>query len=522
MSAAMLQALPLAAATLKARQARTRPERDAAMADVRLFARHCRVQDADGVEIDFGKVGWAWQFVLIAVWALTKMSVVLKARQLGVSWLAAIFALWTAIRRPGQSVLFISRRQEDADKLLEKVAYVYDRLPAWRPRANVNTRSISFPGIGSEIESLPAHADIGRSRTANLVVLDEHAHQPFARKILQAVLAAAEQGKILSISSANGQGALHSQLFINGHRGQPLEPMALDDGTRLPLQITRNPGPNGWRSIFVPFNAHPERDAAWRIRARAAAEQLSDAEFAQEYPADPVEAITMTGRPVFRAEDIHRQVLEPGTTGETGLVSYRPPEAGKVYVIGADVGEGLATSDWSSATVLERDSGEQMAQLRGRWAPDVYAAKLDRLARLYASKADPGHPHPVIVAVERNNHGHAVLLRLIQLHGSVAPYTIAHLVGTGVKKRAGWLTTSANRPVLVDQLEAALRTGAIRLHDASTVDQLSFFHYNDDGRPEATEGYHDDDVFALGIAWQVRRRAFGRVLDIRRPTAVAA
>jgi hypothetical protein len=30
----------------------------------------------------------------------------------------------------------------------------------------------------------------------------------------------------------------------------------------------------------------------------------------------------------------------------------------------------------------------------------------------------------VIVAVERNNHGHAVLLRLVQLHADSAPYTI--------------------------------------------------------------------------------------------------
>ena len=29
--------------------------------------------------------------------------------------------------------------------------------------------------------------------------------------------------------------------------------------------------------------------------------------------------------------------------------------------------------------------------------------------------------------------------------------------------------------------------------------------------PEGQEGYHDDDVLAVGIAWQVRRRAFGRV-----------
>jgi hypothetical protein len=69
--------------------------------------------------------------------------------------------------------------------------------------------------------------------------------------------------------------------------------------------------------------------------------------------------------------------------------------------------------------------------------------------------------------------------------------------------------------VLVDQLEAALRTSAIILHDAGTVEQFSTFHWNDDGKPEASEGGHDDDVMAAGIALQARRVSFGRMLDVQ-------
>jgi hypothetical protein len=471
-------------------------ERDAAMADVDTFARHCKIQDAEGAEIAFRDAGWVWQFQLLALWVVIRLCVVLKARQLGVSWLAAMYALWVAIRRPGQSVLLISRRQEDADKLLEKVAYIWERLPGWRPRAVVNVRTIKFPGLGSEIEALPASENIGRSRTAQLVILDEHAHQPFARKIFLAIKAVAEKGQVLSISSANGQGALHSQIYLAAKAGT-----------------------NGWKAVFIPARAHPDRQApGWRERERAALEQLADAEFAQEYPDNDVEAITTTGRPVFRHEDLGRQPVEAGTPGAPGLTVYRLPEAGKVYVVGADVGEGLSTSDWSSAHVLERDSGEQVASLRGRWTPDVFADKLDKLARSYARHATPTSRMPVIVGVERNNHGHAVLLALARLHGGTAPYQVFR----GKDKRVGWLTTSASRPVLVDQLEEALRISAMTLHDASSVDQMATFAYNDDGRPEAQDGYHDDDVLALGIAWQLRRRAFGRVLDVRKPEVKAA
>jgi len=45
--------------------------------------------------------------------------------------------------------------------------------------------------------------------------------------------------------------------------------------------------------------------------------------------------------------------------------------------------------------VLERDSGEQVAPLRGRWAPDVHAAKLDT-AGPTAGVPEPAKPPNVI------------------------------------------------------------------------------------------------------------------------------
>ena len=521
----VLQIMPMVAAVLAAQRAdehsaraRAEKERDAAMADVGVFATMCSIQTADGEEHLFGRIAWPWQYILLILWAQTRLTVVLKARQLGVSWLAAIYALWTAMRRPGQSVLLISKGQEDADKLLEKVAYVYARLPSWRPRVLINTRSIRFPDLGSEIEAMPATESVGRSRTANLVILDEHAHQRWAREILQAVQPAiGEDGKILSISSANGLGALHTQLYLTAKGGSGLSAVQLPDKTPLPLRVSTDVGANGWRAVFVPASAHPDRVGDWRARARAEMAHLSDAMFAQEYPENDAEAIVATGRPVFRPEDLQRQPVEPGTAGEQGVRFFREPRPGEVYLIGADVGEGLSTSDWSTASVVERERGEQVASLRGRWTPDVFAEKLDRLARHYAKFRTQGIT-TVIVGVERNNHGHAVLLRLSQLLGSGLTYRIYR----AKDKRLGWLTMSANRPVLIDQLEEALRTEALVLHDAATVDQFGAFAYNDDGRPEAAEGYHDDDVMAVGIAWQVRRRSYPRVIDIRREEATAA
>jgi len=181
------RALALGALAAKAKRALADGECDAALADVETFARHAVISGVDGSDLRVGEVAWPWQMQLLGLWATRTRCVTLKARQLGVSWLAAIFALWSAIRKPGQSILLISKGQDDADKLLAKVAFVYERLPAWKPHGVVNIRSIAFPGLGSEIQALPATPSVGRSRTATLVILDEHAHQPWARTILLSV-----------------------------------------------------------------------------------------------------------------------------------------------------------------------------------------------------------------------------------------------------------------------------------------------------------------------------------------------
>jgi hypothetical protein len=506
-------------------RARAEREREAALADVREFARHVHIKDPDGRDQAFADVAWSWQWVLIALWAITKLSVVLKARQLGVSWLVAAYALWVAIRRPGQLVLLISKKEDDAKDLLAKVKYIHDRLPEeWRPRAEDTTTTLTFPALGSRIEAMPASEDAGRGRTANLVVLDEHAHQPHARQIMQSVSAAADRGQIISLSSAKGRGALHSAIFLAARAGKALVRVADAAGRALPLEVTPDIGPNGWRGIFVPYDAHPERDAAWRARKRAEQSELTDAEFVQEYPRDAVEAIQTSGQMVFRAEDLALQVIEPGTSHRAApdLVVFRAPAPGRTYVLGADVGEGLETSDWSSAAVIDRDSGEQVAHLRGRWSTDVFAGHIAAVAAHYAQHATPVSGAPVLVAVERNNHGLAVIQELLRIRQAGAGWRQVKMVGTGAKRRSGWLTTNANRPVLVRQLEVAIRTGAIRLHDAGTIDQFAMFAYNGDGRPEAQEGHHDDDVMAIGIANQVRMRPGPMVLDVSRVEGRAA
>src|SRR5262249_58666355 len=102
-------------------------------------------------------------------------------------------------------------------------------------------------------------------------------------------------------------------------------------------------------------------------------------------------------------ERLPLQELPLGAPAIPNLEVYVLPQPDHRYVIGADPAEGNPTSDDSALTVLDKDSGEEVAALAGKLQPAVLAAHADALGLWYN-----GAP----IMVERNNHGHAVLLWL--------------------------------------------------------------------------------------------------------------
>ena len=85
-----------------------------------------------------------------------------------------------------------------------------------------------------------------------------------------------------------------------------------------------------------------------------------------------------------------------------------PVNRARRYVVGVDPAGGGTEGEYSCAEVIELESGMQCAELRGHYGPQELATRVARLAREY---------NGALVAVERNNHGHAVLAHLTQREG---------------------------------------------------------------------------------------------------------
>src|ERR1051326_8800578 len=107
-----------------------------------------------------------------------KLVCILKARQLGETWLVLCYALWMMIFRPSAEVLLFSKRDEEATELLDhRLKGIYERLPDWM-KMKCDTGSLhgwKFPN-GSRAKAFPTTG--GRSYTATLVIIDEADYVP--------------------------------------------------------------------------------------------------------------------------------------------------------------------------------------------------------------------------------------------------------------------------------------------------------------------------------------------------------
>lgn len=428
-----------------------------------------------------------WPAQVGVMWQLQteRLIIILKARQLGISWECCAYALWRSLFQAGVVVLIFSKGQDDANKMISRIKKLYDRLPDWLLAAvpaliKDNTEHLEWAN-GSRIESFPATQSAGRGDTASLVILDEAAFQQWADQLYTSLKPTIDAGgQLVILSTANGIGNLFHRLWTKAIAGL-----------------------SNYKAIFLPWWARPGRDAAWY------AAQVADATdpllVRQEYPATANEAFLVSGRVRFPGEWIAKQSAHvraglprdawpKPVQGITGLTVYSLPQAGHRYVIGADVAEGLEHGDYSAAALIDQVTWEEVANLHGHWEPDEYAAHLVELASAYGA----------IIGIERNNHGHAVISKARSLISEKRTNTVR--IAYGHDQRAGWLTTAQSKPQSIDGLAVALRDSLAKIHSQATLDEMQIYRVGANGTTSAPPGYYDDRVMAWAIALIIAAR----------------
>ena len=75
-------------------------------------------------------------------------------------------------------------------------------------------------------------------------------------------------------------------------------------------------------------------------------------------------------------------------------------------------------------------------------------------------------------------------------------------MGSPWSDRLGWKTTKVTRPLMIDDLAEAIRGDQLTLHSKETISEMITFVYDDGGNMVPQPGFHDDCIFATGIAFQ--------------------
>jgi hypothetical protein len=366
-------------------------------ADVGAFAYWC----AKYVKIQHPKEG-AISFDLreaqletIEVWMVETLSLVLKARQVGYSTLGAVYALWLCFFWSDRSFIMLSRNEREAKKLLAKANYTYKRLPDWmrdrgprRMDQNVQTASPSTTAPAWSRCRRRRTLPVGPQPASSLWMSGRSFDNP--EDAWAAIEPVADVGgRIIGLSTANGAGNFFHTLWLGG------------------MQKT-----NGFKLLFFPWSANTNRDDAWYAAQKR---KLPPWQLAQEYPDNPEEAFLRSGHPVFDVDALRALALEPAehrgslSVYQAGIKEptfddhengslrvWRAPEAGHVYVVGADVSEGLEHGDFSSIHVIDVDRNAVVAHWHDHIDADLLGAEIAKVAYWY---------NKAFVGVEVNNHG---------------------------------------------------------------------------------------------------------------------
>jgi len=443
---------------------------------------------------------WRCQWEVLQDFAAYQLNVVLKARQLGLSWLAlAYYGLYRMLFEPVAQVGIFSKRDDEAVYLLgqERLQGMYARLPEWLQarkvvKADAHTWSLSN---GSSARAFPTTA--GDSYALTDVILDEFDLVPDQGGLMRSVKATIDGGGSMVMISRADKSRPRTE-FKRVYRGARVAVDGeIDDG---------GVGANGWHRVFLPWHAHPERDEEWYRAQKAEMEAGTGGldELYEQYPATDEEALAPRAldkrvRPGWLGTCYgEEKPLTPGPSplgGEgkgwpaiPGLRVFRPPVSGRRYVIGADPAEGNPTSDDSALCVVDVEMGEEVANLAGLFDPAVFGAQIDAIGRWYNGAA---------VLVERNNHGHAVLLWMRD-HSRL--YRIC-----GTDGAEGWLDNSRGKSLLWDHAADCLRLEDCVIHDEETRNQVQGI---EGATLRAPNGEKDDRA----IAWALAER--GRTLGV--------
>ena len=459
----------------------------------------------------------------------------LKYRQGGVSTLWELLYLDDTIFRPNTISGIVAQKQDTNNHLWDVVRFAHASMPSVLrpPLLKDSAKTLAFPNGSKMFVSLKV-----QSTTLHNLHVSEYplcdpdeieqtiaAVPPDANITLEGVAEGMNHAYDKWRSVADGWTRCFHPWFIQKEY-RDAEPIPEPQWTEAEWKLTAL----ALKEYGVKLDG---RQVSFRRRMHRELKRLALQEFAE----DPITCFLGSGYPYFdrlKVQDIQSRARKPikaedpfhdrdgRECWETEV--WEEPTPGHMYGAGADVAEGSLNEkgdpDYSVLSVVCVDCKRVAMRYRARVGVDTFYRVCDKHGRSYNN---------ALLAVERNNHGHAVLLGLRETSKYPRlyyedPVEKAVSVGKPIKVdlRFGWETTPVTKPLVLDQLKQLIEGNfeddvdhyrpELSLDDGELLHELFSFR-GDKGKLQAGPGKHDDVVMATAIAVQM-------YLKIRRTSSV--
>lgn len=439
---------------------------------------------------------WPHLVELIRALLSKDLIVVLKARQVGVSWLLAAYALWYALSHYGANVMLFSKGEAEAIELLAKCKRIFAQLPDYLKLklSADSTVEMSFPVMASSIKAFAATETAGISYTASLVVCDEWDEHPYA-----------DEQYLATKPTRDAGGQFVGAFTVNKMRGDTLAKSIFKDAMA---------GNNDFVPMFFAWDVRPTREKTWyahtkrNVPERDLAKLTPELYMEQNYPSSWEEALrptqTICAFDIAVLQDMEVEVKKPlnvgGNLDPKVVHIYQPYHIGEKYVAASDTGHGIG-KDFSVTVVMNVRTGNVVADIvHNRLRPEEFALHSVRLLQYYNNP---------LWFPEDNEWGRVLITVAQSLDYRSWGYQDAR------KSRAGFHTDERTRFDLWGALIPAINNRQITIFGIQGLKQFYDVIRNaeKDGRIEALKGRHDDYPIAVGICWLKRHEVSLATLD---------
>lgn len=499
-----------ARAAVEARITQLLGEVRAAQAHPADWLRHTKAVDPKTGEEFFFHFdgGWEWQNEELSAYIEDQVTLRLKARQLGVSWLGIGYCEWKCLTFPGTRALCVSTNQEEAVKLVNRAWDLWENSPehlrfdakVLKPHTGRPSTRIEweFPdGRISTLLAMPSSPRAGHGETGSIVFLDEFSRHPYDAESWKAFIPViADGGQLLVVSTANGYGNEFYDLWSNGDE-------------------------RGISTRFLGADLHPDRDEKWFALMR---KRLTAADMSEQYPLNAAEAFLGTAGCHFEVESLdyyakrtreprYRMQFRADENGMRAVVHKRkdgwievwdPPEPEHNYALYIDAATGRGR-DFTCGYVLDLADMNICAEMHGKIDADLCAEQAHFLGRWYntarvAVELGGGFGDAIIIGLRDGKKGRKPYPKLYRHVQDDRPDYKQNLT-------YGFPITTKTRPLIINQLEQAIRERTLpHLPHRTILECKTFVRRDTLPSPRAAEGTNDDRVMALCGGLEMFRR----------------